>query len=121
MLEWLAAAGAWFTPEQYLWWTRWQCMAWTAADVVIVVALVRMANTARGVNGKQPHVFPYLVLLFTLFFVPLIFVAPTGGAMFAVELLITLPHFGLIVYLLGINRGSFLKLVTLLEEKAADA
>jgi hypothetical protein len=120
MLERLAAAAASFTPEQYLWWTRLQCLGWTAADVVIVVALIRFSNAARRLHGRGAHMVPWLVLAATLPFIPMVVVAPTGRLIFALELCITLPHFLLILYLLGVNHRVFRALVEQLHQQARE-
>lgn len=115
LLHW--AAG--FTPEHYLWWTRLQCIGWTAADAVIIIALVRLANAARALAQRPPHLFPYLLLGFSLLFAPLVFIAPTGRLVFFLELLITLPHFILILYLLGVNHRVFRQLAARLTAPSA--
>lgn len=92
-----------FTAAHYLLWTRIQCLAWTSADVFIVVLLLRIANLARAEAGKRPHVFSYAALGATLLFVPMIFVVRDGWSMFFVELAITVPHFLLILYAGGVN------------------
>ena len=114
MIDALMQAAASFTPEQYLWWTRLQCIAWTSADAVIVFALIRLANAARALQGKPPHLFPYLLLGFSLIFAPLVFIAPTGRLVFFLELLITVPHFLLILYVLAVNRNTLVATVTML-------
>lgn len=96
--------GTHFSPESYLFWTRIQCLLWTAADVVIVYNLIRIANTGRKLTGDRPHRVSYVVLGLTLLPTPLIAVAKTGGTVFLIELLITAPHFLLILYLLWANR-----------------
>jgi len=92
-----------FTAEHYLIWTRVQCLAWTSADIFIVVLLLRIANLARAQAGKRPHVFSYAALAATLLFVPFIFVVRDGWTMFFVELAITVPHFLLILYAGAVN------------------
>ena len=87
-----------FTAAQYLFWTRIECLAWTAADVVIVLCLLRLANLARAHAGRAPHVFSYAVLAGTLLFLPFIVLAREGWTMFLAELAITIPHFALILY-----------------------
>lgn len=97
-LEALLALPTHFTAAQYLFWTRIECLAWTGADVVIVLCLLRLANLARAHAGRKPHVFSYAVLAATLLFVPMIVLAQDGWTMFLAELAITVPHFGLILY-----------------------
>lgn len=115
MLDALVQATAWFTPEQYLWWTRLQCIGWTSADAVIIVALVRLANAARTMEGARNHLFSLVVLGVTLLFLPLVLVAPTGRMIFFLELIITIPHFLLILYLLGANHRVFRRLAARLQ------
>jgi hypothetical protein len=92
-----------FSPEAYLFWTRIQCLLWTAADLVIVYYLTRLSNLARGLVGAAPHRVPYGVLVLTAALAPLVAVAPTGMQVFALELIITVPHFICIVYLMAAN------------------
>ncbi len=95
MIAWL---GGWFSPEQYLHWTRIQCCAWTAADFVIVFSLIRLADLARRLCGAPGHRGAYAALLTTLPFALCVPFARTGGQIFVLELLITVPHFALILY-----------------------
>lgn len=114
MVETLVNAAAWFTPEQYLWWTRVQCLAWTSADAVIVFALIRLANAARALLGKRQHLFSLVALGVSLLFAPLVLVASTGAMVFVLELLITIPHFLLILYLLGANHRTLREAISVL-------
>lgn len=97
--EWIQWLGAHFSPEQYLFWTRWQCLAWTLADLVIVFSVIRLANRCRSALGIRLHRFSYLVLAATVLFVPFLPFAPNGAFLFLLELFITLPHFLLLLYL----------------------
>jgi hypothetical protein len=92
-----------FSPEQYLFWTRWQCLAWTLADLLIVYSVIRLSNQARSVAGRRPHRFSYALLALTAVLVPCIVISPSGGLLFLVELAITMPHFLLLSYLLTAN------------------
>jgi hypothetical protein len=108
MLEALInAMGNSFTPQMYLFWTRIECSAWTLADVAIVFFLIRLANSARKVLGRPPHVFSYLVLAATLFPAAFIPLAPTGRIILLIELAVTVPHFLLILYLLAKDTPHF--------------
>ena len=103
----LNAMGNAFTPEMYLFWTRIECSAWTLADVVIVFYLIRLANAARKVLDRDPHVFSYLVLAATIPLAAFIPLAPTGGIILLIELAVTIPHFLLILYVLGKDARTF--------------
>ena len=99
LLEWAGQFG----PEQYLFWTRIQSVAWTSADLVIVFYLIRCANLARGVLERRPHRVSYVVLGMTALLAPCLFAAGSGRLIFALELVITVPHFLLILYLIAAN------------------
>ena len=103
----LNAMGNAFTPEMYLFWTRIECSAWTLADVVIVFYLIRLANAARKVLNRDPHVFSYLILAATIPVAAFIPLAPTGGIILLIELAVTIPHFLLILYVLGKDARTF--------------
>ncbi len=90
--------GSHFSPEQYLFWTRVQCVAWTSADLVIVFYILRIANLGRCVLKVRPHRWSYVVLAITAGGIPFIAAAGTGWRIFLLELLITVPHFLIILY-----------------------
>jgi len=90
--------GSHFSPEQYLFWTRVQCVAWTIADLAIVFYVLRVANLGRCVLKIRPHRWSYLLLVITAGGIPFIATAGTGWRIFLLELLITVPHFLIILY-----------------------
>jgi hypothetical protein len=92
-----------FSPEQYLFWTRIQCLMWTSADVVIVYYLLRIANLGRRLIGVRAHRYSYVILVLTLPGMPFIALAQNGSQIFLLELAITVPHFLLILYVLAAN------------------
>ncbi|NIA12437.1 MAG: hypothetical protein GWP08_00045 [Nitrospiraceae bacterium] len=115
MIEWM---GGLFTPEQYVLWTRIQCTAWTLADFVIVFGLLRISDRARAVCGRPGHVWAYGVLLATAPVAAVIPFARRGGLIFVIELLVTVPHFVLILWVLIADAGTFARALSrLVEEK----
>lgn len=102
-MEIIRQLGEWLTPERYIASTRILSSLWTLADLVIVFYLIRIANLFRRYNAIATHKIPYLVLAFTVPFTALLPFAPTGYAFFRLELIITFPHFVLILYLLIAN------------------
>jgi hypothetical protein len=118
ILNLLAFLGAYFTPEQYLFMTKLQCLLWTAADVVIVYYLIQIANLARGHLNMKKHLAPFIVLGCTLFLIPLVPIAKTGNAIYTLELLITIPHFLLILYILAANTKAFPAFLSYLVNKS---
>lgn len=100
-------AGSCFSAGQYLYWTRIQCMAWTVADIALILALLRLANLCRAITGARKHIFSYIVLFMSAMLAPLVLWAPNGSVIFALELLITVPHFLIILYVLASGRVIF--------------
>ncbi len=103
LIRWI---GGHFSPEAYLFWTRIQASAWTAADVVIIVFLTASINACRRSIGRKAHVVPYLLTALTLIPAAYLPVAPSGQAIFRTELMVTMPHFLMILYLLLANLGT---------------
>lgn len=93
---WSAAEA--FTPETYLVWSRVQGSLWTAADFVICWYLLRLGNLARTICGKRLHRVSFLVLFATAPFALFIPVAPNATAFYRLELIVTIPHFLIILY-----------------------
>jgi hypothetical protein len=98
LIEWMGGA---FSPEQYVFWTRVQCTAWTLADLVIVFYLLRLANLARVITNAKPHQFSYVLFAATLPLSALIPFLSRGSTIFLVELAVTIPHFLIILYVLA--------------------
>jgi hypothetical protein len=92
-----------FSPESYLFWSRIQGPAWTLADFVIVYYVLRLANLCRGVMGRRPHRFAWLVLAGTIPFAATIPFIGSGTAFFQTELVVTVTHFLIILYVLAVD------------------
>ena len=98
---WQAAEA--FTPESYLFWSRIQGSLWTSADIVICWYLLRLGNLARAISGKRPHRVCFAILFATLPLAALIPVAPNATAFYRLELLVTIPHFLIILYVMLVD------------------
>lgn len=103
MIDALNSLGESFTPDAYLFLTRIQGSLWTLADFVIILYLIRIANVLRRYLRRRAHIVSYVVLACTAPFALLLPIAPTGLAFFRLELVVTVPHFLLILYLLASN------------------
>ena len=103
MSEWVEWSGQCFSTADYLLWTRIEASAWTLADLTILFYLTRIANLFRSHARRRPHVVPYAVLGATILPALLVPVAPSGWAIFRLELCITLPHFAAMLYILVAN------------------
>lgn len=97
MIQWMGHA---FTASDYVFWTRIECSAWTLADLLIVLYLIRMANLARRQCGVRLHSVSLGVLLATLPPSASIPFMTSGTWIFLLELAVTIPHFVLILYVL---------------------
>jgi hypothetical protein len=104
VIQWM---GAHFSPQQYLFWTRIQSCAWTSADLVLIFYLLRCANLMRRVLTRRLHRYSYWVLAITACIFPGLFLVENGMQIFLLELLITVPHFLLILYVIGVNYRDF--------------
>jgi hypothetical protein len=99
--------GSRFSPEQYIFWTRIQCTAWTLADILIVYYLLRIGDLARSFLKVERHKVCYVIWLATLPLSATIPFLTRGYYIFAVELLVTLPHFLIILYALAADGRYF--------------
>lgn len=115
MIEWM---GGLFSPELYVLWTRIQCTAWTLADFVIVFGLLRLGDRARAICGRSGHGWAYGVLLATAPVAAVIPFAQHGGLIFVIELLVTVPHFVLILWVLIVDAGTFARALSRLVANA---
>jgi len=89
-----------FPDEQYLYWSRIQGTLWTAADVVIVFYLLRITNLFRTYLDRRRHRLSYGVLALTLAPAAFLPFLTDSGVFLRIELLVTVPHFLIILYLL---------------------
>lgn len=96
-IEWF---GSLFSAQQYVFWTRLECTAWTLADIVMVFALLRIGDLARTVARQERHRIAYVILIATIPLAAIIPLEPSGEFIFLVELLVTVPHFLIILYVL---------------------
>jgi hypothetical protein len=115
LASWIAWMGNAFSPEQYVFWTRIECTAWTLADVVIVFYLLRIGDLARAAARRERHRVSYVVLAATLPPAAVIPLEPGGQFIFLIEVLVTVAHFLIILYALAADaalyKDLFLKLV----------
>lgn len=103
IISWIAHLGISFSPEAYLVLTRIQATMWTLADFVIVLMLLRIGNLIREHRQERRHRASHALLTLTVPFALFLPIAPTGAAIFRLELLVTIPHFLLILYVLAVD------------------
>lgn len=117
MLEIVRAIGENFSPETYLILTRIEGTIWTLADMIIVLFLFLNANLLRRHLGCRRHRFSFILLGATVPFAMLLPFAQTGMAFFRLELIVTLPHFALILYGAFANAPVLSRLLQSFDEK----
>ena len=113
--------GSRFSPEQYIFWTRIQCTAWTLADILIVYYLLRIGDLARSFLKVERHKVCYVIWLATLPLAATIPFLTSGRHVFAVELLVTLPHFLIILYALAADGRYLLQTLSFLARPTKSA
>lgn len=120
--DWIPRFAATFGHDSYLFWSRIEGTAWTLADLVIVFYLLRTANICRRFVGARPHRLSYVCLALTVPFAALIPFSPNATAFFRLELVVTVPHFLLILYVLLLDlRHGVSTLSRLVREVPPDA
>lgn len=109
ILELVRAIGSHFSHEQYMFWSRIQGTLWTAADLVLIVYLIRITNLFRRHLELRQHRWSYAILGATLPFAALVPVVQDARTFFYLELAVTIPHFVLILYLCFGDAGNALR------------
>ena len=107
MNQFVELLGSWFSPEQYVFWTRIQCSAWTLADLVLVLALLRLSDVARKLEAQERHIAAHVMFWLTVPLAVAIPFARNGGLIFVIELGVTVPHFAIILYILAADARTF--------------
>jgi hypothetical protein len=103
MMDWLYDLGTRFTAEDYIVWSRIQGTAWTSADLVIVYNLIRIADLGRDYMGIPLHRWSLWILYATIPPCLLIPLSYNHLMFLRLELMVTIPHFLLIVYVILAN------------------
>jgi hypothetical protein len=102
MLERLEAVflwiGAHFTAEAYLFSSKLQGILWSAADIVLVLALLKIADFVRAKSREKKIVFRYLFLWISALITPLMLFAQSPQQFFLLEAAICGTQFLILVY-----------------------
>lgn len=99
--------GTHFTPEAYLASTKVQGLLWSAADLVLVFAFLRIAGVLRSREGARPIRWRYLLLAGTALITPALAFAQTSRQILVLESLICGVQFLLLVATLFLERSRF--------------
>ncbi len=99
-----------FTPGAYLVSTKVQGLVWSAADLVLVFAFLRIADTLRAGQGIPPIRRRYVLLAITALLTPLLVFARSPRGILLLESLICGVQFLILVATLILERARFLDL-----------
>jgi len=101
-----------FTADTYLVSTKVQGLLWSAADIVLVLVLLRIADLLRRRASTPPIRWRYVLLGLTALLTPLLAWASSPARFLMLESVICGIQFLLLVYTLIAERGRFVALVS---------
>ena len=108
MLESLEAVflwiGAHFTAEAYLLSSKLQGILWSAADIVLVLVLLKIADFVRARSGETKIVIRYLLLWLSALMTPLMFFVNSPQQFFLLEAAVCGTQFLILVYTVTAER-----------------
>ncbi len=102
--------GTHFTAEAYLTSTKAQGLLWSAADIVLVFAFLRIADVLRAREGVASIRWRYIILAGTALLTPLLALAATSRQILVLESVICGTQFLLLIITLFLERKRFLDL-----------
>ncbi len=90
--------GAHFTTEAYLLSSKLQGILWSAADIVLVLALLKIADFVRARSGETKIVIRYLLLWLSALITLLMFFVQSPKQFFLLEAAVCGTQFLILVY-----------------------
>jgi hypothetical protein len=100
-----------FTDEAYLFHSKIQVILWSAADIILVLAMLRIVNLSRRRVGLKGPLVRYVLLGLTAALTPLLLFARTPGEFFRLECIICGGQFLILLYTVVFERKRLLALV----------
>lgn len=110
--------GANFTTEVYMLYTKFQGILWSLGDIVLVFALLKIADSIRIRRQKQKIRIRYIFLLFSAILTPLLVFTQTPKQFLFLESIICGTQFTILVYTLITERKG---MVDFIKETTADS
>jgi len=98
-----------FSPTEYLLWTKIQVVAWSAADIALVFAVLRIIGLARAHAGKRCIRARYVLLAISAGLTPLVFVLESSQQIFRLEAAVVGLQFAILIYSIIVDRRPALK------------
>jgi hypothetical protein len=87
-----------FTTDVYMFYTKFQGMLWSLADIILVLAFLRIADLIRLRRHESKMRFRYLLLWFSALITPLLLLTQTPRQILILESIICGTQFSILVY-----------------------
>lgn len=100
-----------FSTDLYMMTSRLQGVLWSAADIVLVLFFLKIADLARRKALKRRMVFRYLFLWISALLTPLLFFAPTPKSFFGLETVICGMQFLILGYTIILERKVMMEML----------
>jgi len=107
-----------FSPTEYLFWTKIQLIAWSAADISLVFVALRIIDLARADAGEQRIRIRYGLLAVSAGLTPIVFTLESSQQIFKLEAAVVGLQFAILIYSIVADRQSVLRF--LLRRSQAD-
>jgi hypothetical protein len=100
-----------FSPTEYIFWTKIQIVAWSAADIALVFAVLSIIGLARSHAGKQRIGIRYVLLAISAGLTPVVLVLESSQQIFRLEAAVVGLQFAILIYSIIVDRRHALGLL----------
>ncbi len=87
-------------------WLKALAIAWSGADLLLIVAVLRMAGTARARAGKPPVRVRWVVFWATALLTPGLVFIRTDLELFYLDAVIAIPQYAVLVWSMAVERDT---------------
>lgn len=112
--------GTHFTPEAYMFYSKLQGLLWSAADIVLILALLKIADWARRRREDRKIRVRYVLLLFSAVLTPLLLFSRTPKEFFRLESIICGVQFLILIYTVIVERKGMLVVIKQIQGRSGD-
>ena len=110
-----------FTGERYIFYTTNQGIIWSLADIILVLALLLIADSIRRVQERKRIKIRYGLLAFTALTTPLLLFAQTPARIFYIESIVCGLQFLILVFTLITDSRSAVRYVETKRVRSAES
>jgi hypothetical protein len=100
-----------FSPTEYIFWTKIQVVAWSAADIALVFAVLRIIGLARAHAGKQRVRIRYVLLAISASLTAVVLALESSQQIFRLEAAVVGLQFAILIYSIFVDREAVLGLL----------